>query len=394
MNLQSSIDLDLKAFFQWWTKELVFLVPSKVRQFISDCSGQLLFSIVENIVHIHFQPENQTKHLQLTLDIDDKFAYQNLLNQYPELAKAKSIVRLTETQALAKIIYLPEATQENIAQVVGFELDRYTPFTPEQVYYSTVPLGKTGQGQIKVLVVLTPKSILDELLIALKNLGIEPEQIDYQPLTENHPDYQSLYNLLPANFRKETSLLTKSVHWLLSGLIFLLLMSVLVYPVWQEKLQVDSLKSQIKALEKDTHLVDMEQREIDQQLEQAQQLIDIKKQTPDLVKLLTELTHQLKDDTWLTNLQYSENHMQIQGQSPAASSLISLLEGTKYFSKVSFVSPLTQDKTTGLERFQISMDVELKPENNNSATEPANELTPSLPAQPKLLLPNGKKHDQ
>jgi general secretion pathway protein L len=68
----------------------------------------------------------------------------------------------------------------------------------------------------------------------------------------------------------------------------------------------------------------------------------------------------LKDDTWLTNLQYSDKHMQIQGQSPMASALIGTLEASKYFSKVSFVSPLTQDKTTGLERFQISMDVGAK----------------------------------
>ena len=54
-----------------------------------------------------------------------------------------------------------------------------------------------------------------------------------------------------------------------------------------------------------------------------------------------------------------------------ASALISLLEASPFFSNVSFASPLTQDKATGMERFQISMDVSVKqPE---SVQEPAAE---------------------
>ncbi|MFK5948781.1 MAG: fimbrial assembly protein, partial [Methylococcales bacterium] len=47
----------------------------------------------------------------------------------------------------------------------------------------------------------------------------------------------------------------------------------------------------------------------------------------------------------------------IQGQSPTASALISVIEASVLFSNARFVSPLTQDKKTGMERFQISMDV-------------------------------------
>lgn len=73
--------------------------------------------------------------------------------------------------------------------------------------------------------------------------------------------------------------------------------------------------------------------------------------------MLNELSKLLKDDTWLTHFQYTDKHLQVQGQSPAASALIGILEASPYFANVAFVSPLTQDKNTGRERFQISMDV-------------------------------------
>jgi general secretion pathway protein L len=49
--------------------------------------------------------------------------------------------------------------------------------------------------------------------------------------------------------------------------------------------------------------------------------------------------------------------LQIQGESPAASGLIAVLEDSALFSNAKFVSPVTQDTTTGLERFQITVDV-------------------------------------
>ena len=362
MNLQTTIDFDLKGFFHWWGQELSFLIPKKIRHALSDRPASLVFT-----------PENQgfkaclfpdwplsAPLFAVNLDSAEPTGFQNLKAQYGEIDKAECILCLTAAQALAKVIYLPEAALENLQQVVGFELDRYTPFTAENAYYAVVTLGKTGQGQVELLLVLCPQLVLDEQLTALHGLGVRPTRVEYQYVNEKYPALQGHYNLLPDRFRPETNSWVQSLHWLLSGLIFSLLLAVMVYPVWQEMQAVALLKTQIKALEKDTHFVDQQQLEIDALSNETQNLLNIKSQSPELIAVLNELSHLLKDDTWLTNLQYSDKHMQIQGQSPTASTLISTLEASKYFSKASFVSPLTQDKTTGLERFQISMDVGAK----------------------------------
>jgi general secretion pathway protein L len=69
------------------------------------------------------------------------------------------------------------------------------------------------------------------------------------------------------------------------------------------------------------------------------------------------LSQLLPNDTWLTHLKYINNKLNIQGQSPSASALIGVMEASSLFSNARFVSPLTQDKKTGFERFQISVEV-------------------------------------
>lgn len=362
MNLNTTIDLDLKGFLHWWGRELAFLVPSGLRKAVRDQSGRLVFVTDAQGFSVEFFPDDaQQPVLQRRLDFVDAAAFQQLLIENPSWEKAEQVLSLNQQQALHKIIYLPLAAQENLQQVVSFELDRYTPFKTDQVYFTTVILGKTELGQLQVLLVLTPKHLLDAQLDILHGWQAHPHRVDSSCASKEFPQSCAAYNLLPDRYRKKVGKLQQSVHWLLSLSMLLLTLAVMILPVWQEDQVVETLKTSIKVLEKQTRAVEAQQQEIDALHAETQKLIDLKVKAPAMLPVLDELTKLLKDDTWLTHMQYSEQHMQIQGQSPAASALIGLLEASPYFNSVSFVSPLTQDKTTGRERFQISMGVEMPP---------------------------------
>jgi general secretion pathway protein L len=86
--------------------------------------------------------------------------------------------------------------------------------------------------------------------------------------------------------------------------------------------------------------------------------------------MLNTLSTLIKDDTWLTYAQYADGHLQIQGESPAASNLISVLEASDLFANARFVSPVTQDNVSKQERFQITVDT-------TSVPTPGAEITPA-----------------
>lgn len=78
-------------------------------------------------------------------------------------------------QAIFKFIDLPLVVEENLANVLQYELDRYTPFTPEDIYldYSIVSRDQKAET-LRILLVAIKKSLLDRYLMLLERLNIRP----------------------------------------------------------------------------------------------------------------------------------------------------------------------------------------------------------------------------
>jgi general secretion pathway protein L len=133
--------------------------------------------------------------------------------------------------------------------------------------------------------------------------------------------------------------------------------AVIALPVWFEYQAVNLLRERTGEIEKEAKNIKQLQAEIDQVIGETSALIEMKNSAPPMLEMLNSLSALINNDTWLSYAHYSDGHLQIQGESPAASGLIAVLEDSALFSNAKFVSPVTQDTTTGLERFQITVDV-------------------------------------
>ncbi|MFI3120425.1 MAG: PilN domain-containing protein [Methylococcaceae bacterium] len=375
-SLNSTIDLDLKKFLRWWLRELDFLVPEKIKQLVNEKQGFVIVSPQDNRLVLTYvlnakddmyavsRPEGGSADQQIEpLAILERNAsgideYKALRGKDERLAKANFILRLTAQEAIQKELALPSAVKENLSQVVAYELDRYTPFKTEQVYFAVKPLeGENEPGQIRVMLVLTPKETLDALYEDLKTMEITPLFADYEACPNDLERRYDGYNLLPESFREKTANTPRLIYSALSAAAFLLLGAVLVLPVWFEHRTVDALQEKIDAIEKDAKGVNALQLQIDAMVNETKLLIAEKNAAPAVVDIFNALSALIKDDTWLSYAQYSDGHLQIQGESPAASALIGVLEESELFANVRFVSPVIQDKVSKQERFQITADV-------------------------------------
>ncbi len=364
MNLSSNIDFNLKHFFLWWGRELSYWIPEKIKQALSDKSGYVFLSIEDEQLKFARLNHGQ-RQLIGTLPIDEITAeqFQHLVNQDSFLEKAHYVLRLNSEQAIKKVLYLPAAAKENLQQVIAFEMDRFAPFKAEQVYFALKILAKEHNGQIKVLLLLTSKKVLDNLFLKLNDAKIYPAVVDIEEAANNFSDDLETYNLLPEWQRPVKNKVTRFLLWSFSFMVLALTVLVLVLPLWYEAQAIESIRENLNQLEKDSRFVQLQQLDIDNIVDETQQLINIKNSASPLTKLMNRLTQLIPNDTWLTHFKYKDSKLQIQGQSPSASVLIGVLEESVLFSNARFVSPLTQDKRTGMERFKISMDVNV-PEDN------------------------------
>lgn len=372
LNLNKNVTLEIKPFLRWWARELAFLVPTKIRQFFHTPQVAIIVRSNGEQFELSYEINGEQKYLAtVARDISKADAVKNLLAN-ERFKNAVFIFRLSNADALSKTVNLPLAAQANVTQVVSYELDRYSPFKAEQVYFATrIERIDTEASQIAVQLLLTPKKLLENLYNDCKNLGITPSVVDVENSPNDLQNLHSAYNLLPQNLRLKVK---NTSRWIIGGLLTLLILlsfSSLVLPVWLEYQAVEELENKIAKIDKEVKAVKNLQAEMDLLREETQLLINEKVAAPPVVVILNEISALMQDDSWLSYLQYSDGQIQLQGESKAASNLLADLEASDYFAKVSFASPVTQDKASGLERFQITAEITKpdNPENSDAKTD-------------------------
>jgi len=376
LNLNSTIDLDLNKFFRWWKRELLLLVPEKIRQIINQRRGTIIVRPDGDQLDLTFFIDGKLESL-IKLDRNESgiAQYNDLLAGDERLLKADLVFRLTRRYGIQKEIALPAAATENLYQVVSYELSRYSPFTTEQAYFAVKRLnGVNDPEQIHVLLILTARKVLDAFYQDLQSLGMSPIFVDYEGAPNDLEISDQHYNLLPESLRPKTSNIPRLVYSALLGTLFLLFCAVVAMPVWFEYQSVKELESKVIPVEKEAKKIKALQVEIDSMIDETRKLIEQKNITPAILVMLNTLSSLIKDDTYLTYAQYADGHLQIQGESPAASNLISVLEASNLFANARFVSPVTQDNVTKMERFQITVDA-VSPETTEVAAPPSSAQT-------------------
>lgn len=358
-NLNSSIELDYKKFFRWWKRELIFLVPERIKQLVINQHGTLIVRPIENQFDVSYWTEGREEALgKFDRDESGIAKYKDQLASDERFSKADLIFRLTRQFAIQKELSLPSAAKENLYQVVTYELSRFSPFSPDQAYYAVKTLNVVNEpGQIRVMLILTPKPTLDSFYQDIKAFGMAPKFVDYEESPNEIELGDDEYNLLPEELREKTDKTAQLIHAALIGLVAILFITALALPVWFEYRSVNALQNKIDSIEKEAKNIKSLQAEVDALVNETKLLIDKKTEKPPVVAVLDTLSKLIKDDTWLAYAQYASGQLQIQGESPAASTLISVLEASDIFANAKFVSPVTRDNVSKQERFQITVDI-------------------------------------
>lgn len=352
LKLDSRIDLDLDKFWRWWSGELASLVPVRLRKLVGAGRPRLVLARGEGVLRLALADAEGPRPLgEWALDEAAPGFGEQWLAANPEWEEAELVLRLEPGQCLVKVFKLPAVAEENLQQVVAFEMDRLTPFKAEQVYFDVKLLERLAESrQIRVELALVPRAKLDLVLDELAASGWRPGRVEAAGGAARH-------DLMPEKFRGPQSRLPKLAAIASAALLFCLLLAVLVLPIVKNRGLLAELQREAKAVGKVAQEVQALREDAEKLANENGFLVQRKRQEPAMVDMLEELTRVIPDSTSLNGLQYREHKIIIQGQSPAASSLIERMEASPYFKNTSFVSPVTKDVSSGQERFQIASEV-------------------------------------
>jgi general secretion pathway protein L len=314
-------------FLRWWLGELSSMVPSWMRSPIVTANSFVLVPLDQANAPWDSNAGDAQRELALTLP-------PNLL--------------------LRKVINLPLATEENLRQVLEFQLEQHTPFAPSQVYFGYCVLARNFEiGQLTVELVVTPRNGVDAAMKALNDAGSPVRAV----FAADMLDTANLVNLLPSALGKKPFPLKQGANPWLAALVVLMALAAMAVPLVIKREAVVQMFPWVEKAKAAAETVDGLRRDLEARVEQHNYLLQKRQTLPTVIQTIEELTRILPDGTWVQSIDIRDKEVQVQGETNASVKLIGLFEQSSIFRDASFRSPLTKVNISNNERYHLSLQI-------------------------------------
>jgi general secretion pathway protein L len=349
-------------FLRWWGTELLALIPERLKQLsprknyavlMPDGAARFLL-LVET-------PNGLVKigRIDRSGGADPRAPLRALL-QRPEVAAIVGrstldrCLRLPAQLALRRTIELPLAAEANLTDVVGFELDRYTPFRAEHVRFCYRVLNRNiAAERLVVEVTVVPKATVDEALEAAAEVGWLADRVDVAGAS---PDTDRSDNLIAGKMPQGYAGGPRLTRRLAAAALILTAVAVAT-PLVTTQYQATVMSTEFAALQKLIQTDATLRQELTSLRNTESYLLNRKNQTQPVSMLLLKATRILPDDTWLIEFRLSGTEIDLEGITASASALVGILERSGTFRDTNFRSPVIPDRVNGGERFNIAAHV-------------------------------------
>jgi len=353
-------------FLRWWLNELTLLVPESLRLVVRPRRPLLRIELTNEGMHVYTQLNdkvNEFGHISKTEETEyphegpmlsgDGHYIQHRISRL-DPAHTQVTIAVSPDLGLSKELELPLPTEENLEQVMSFQVERETPFRRDDVYFDYQVLDRDKQRQrIKILFHVIPRHLVQEALALVRNWDVRSVQGKARTRINGWLELHFLsrrYNQHGA-IRLQLGLVTLNI---------LLVVMVVAISFIRQGRDLYSLQSEFEEVQSGA-AKSIELRDRISRIEsEMQSLVELKLSRPAMVVMLEELSVLLPDTTWLYQLEAKGDEVNLQGISDSASSLVSILESSHMFHNTRFAASVTQDRQKGSEQFRLTVDIERK----------------------------------
>lgn len=339
------------------------LLPARVKQVLEHHEQKLIIEVKGSGATVKgLEPGGLVEVAVFDFVSDDEQKIESIKQLFndPQKSISDTIVYIPQHFVLQKKLSLPLATEENLRNVLAFEMDKQTPFSHEQVYFDyKVEERDKIKGEIRVNLVIAQRKTIDNLLDTFKNYGLTVSVIDVwdESVPGNSHMKPIVFNLLPTPQRKKRSTKKGKIYYRLSFLFLALFILVIGLPLMNKQRIIADLEKQISQTKTVAFQVQRIHEDAVALLAQNQFFEQKRKKLPAIIDVLNELTRILPDTTSLTQFNVVGNKLKIHGESTNSSELIGIIEKSIYFNGAKFSSPITRNPKNNKERFLIAVQI-------------------------------------
>jgi general secretion pathway protein L len=375
----------LAAFWRWWTGELAHLLPERFAQL----GGRARIPVIEIAGDelILVEPKSavgpQSRVSIAALDeAQRRQALRSLLERAGE-QRGRVRICLCHGEALVRRATMPAATEENLGQVLAFEMDRLTPFRADDVYFDYRVLARDpAAAQVGLQLAVARRELVDAQVARMRALGASVQGVTVRDDPE--------LDLLPSEQRGERETARERLtHRLLAAAVVLLAIVALLLPVWEKRQAVLALHPVVAKAKQEAEATDSIAGELGRQVADYNYLIAKRQATPPTAAFIEEVSRLFPDNTWVQQLDVKwagkTREVTVSGETVSSSKLIELLEQSPLLQNATPRGSVVRGSVPGTERFVVS--AEARPRGPVEArplfeTLPAPAPAPQNPAAP------------
>lgn len=342
----------IPRFLAWWGGELRACLPQQWRQRFRVSERSILLRREGDELAVLAHRDGASEELgRLAAATPEALpaALNDLLDE--DSRAARRILLIDPKAVLRRTLHLPVAALDNLSSVLGFELDRQTPFRADQVHYDSHVLPHDAEArQAPVQLALVTRERLAQELAGIDGLASTLSAVDVAEAN----GARAGFNFLPPEQRARRN------HTF--GLLMAALALATLFFLWlgmnriidNRAEAIVRLRAEVEAQRDEARAVTRLRDELDAAAAGANFLAVEKASQPSMLLMLDELTRRLPDDTFLDRLSVARGELAMAGQSAQAPKLVELLQDSVTFRSPSLSGPIQPDPRSGKDRFNIA----------------------------------------
>ena len=368
--------LGLTGFGRWWLRELAAAMPARLRTAIERRRARPVLAFDGNTATLWCPTTNgriqMSEVARIALDGDTQAvaatgrAALSPLVRAANGAPAPIIVTLSPRASLRKTLTLPIALEDHLHQSLAYDLDRHTPFKPEELYFDAVVVDRDGgHNTLRVDLAAARCALVDAILRQAESFGARVIAVTVDAPTTAAA---SRINLLPEDRRPAASGFARWQIVLPAAVLVIGAVAALLLPIWHKRDEAIALIQLSDLAHQRASVSETLRTELERRISDYNFALERKYAFPGAVQVLDDVTRILPDDTWLTQLELhtmrgkdAQREMSLRGESANAGRLIALLEDSKLFTQAAPRSPTTKIQPGPGEIFDVSAHLAPQP---------------------------------
>ncbi|MDE2496983.1 MAG: PilN domain-containing protein, partial [Xanthomonadaceae bacterium] len=318
----------LPGFLHWWGGELAALLPVRIRAWLQRGPDVLRLTMgPDGLLVKRARTGDALATIPAGLPSEVQRATFTSACAGIDPDDRRLVLVVAGTLVLQRRLLMPLAAAADPRKVVGYELDRQTPFKPDQLYYDVrVSPAPAPAGQIALDLYAAPRAELDPMLERLAAIGVHPDCVDVQTGT----GALAGVDLLPAGRRPRRLDKRRRLNWTLAAGCVLLVVLVLAQWLGNRRAALAKMQDEVDAMRARATQSEQLRAQLTAAVAASQFLVKRKAENPPPLAVLDDLTRRMPATAWLDAMTLDDSGgLDIKGEADKAAALVDTLGGSR-----------------------------------------------------------------